>query len=579
MNARLEAFLSTRHEYRLLALMLVALHALVWWGMEGPLARPLMLAHLGLFLVWQPLWSRERRLTWGGGTLVFLLATLVLVTWLNWSLVTFWVLLLTGLVGGRITLGRTERYAYLITLMLLVSELLIRCVPNLFEVRTLSEDVSTLFRYGLLALPAGLLLMPGDAERGAQRRAVDFVYGLIISLLAGILAMGTLVGMYYTGAPYAVALFQTITAIAVFLLAIAWLWNPFRGFSGLGQLWEQYLLNIGTPFEGWLARLENLARRRQTPDQLLHAMMAQFAELPWVAGVEWRTPDDGGRHGRETFHRFTVEAGVLRVVVHAHRPVGAALLLHGKLLIKLIAHFHRAKEREEELAQRAHLQAVYETGARITHDIKNLLQSLHTMSVALQQSDSQRRADVELLLRRQLPHLTNRLQLALDKLQAPEQTPLTQCHLSDWWESFKARHEGHDVRFEADIRDDDTIPLEFFDSVAENLLENARAKRQTEPGVEITIRATSDANGARLSVEDTGSPVDPAIADRLFKGPVASRSGLGIGLYQAARQAEQLGYSLSFRSSDTRVRFELAPAARDAGPAPITATSRPKPGG
>ena len=48
-------------------------------------------------------------------------------------------------------------------------------------------------------------------------------------------------------------------------------------------------------------------------------------------------------------------------------------------------------------------------------------------------------------------------------------------------------------------------------------------------------------------------------ATRLFAAPVPSQNGLGIGLYQAAKQAEQLGYQLTLASNtDGRVCFELA---------------------
>ena len=41
--------------------MLVLLHAVFWLGVEHMWARPLLLAHLGLFLIWQPLWRSETR--------------------------------------------------------------------------------------------------------------------------------------------------------------------------------------------------------------------------------------------------------------------------------------------------------------------------------------------------------------------------------------------------------------------------------------------------------------------------------------------------------------------------------------
>ena len=45
-------------EHRLLGLMFLSLHLAIWYDFGGPLSRSLMLAHLGLFLLWQPLWRR-----------------------------------------------------------------------------------------------------------------------------------------------------------------------------------------------------------------------------------------------------------------------------------------------------------------------------------------------------------------------------------------------------------------------------------------------------------------------------------------------------------------------------------------
>ena len=38
--------------------------------------------------------------------------------------------------------------------------------------------------------------------------------------------------------------------------------------------------------------------------------------------------------------------------------------------------FYEAKRREETMRQNAYMQAFYETGSRLTHDIKNILQSV-----------------------------------------------------------------------------------------------------------------------------------------------------------------------------------------------------------
>ena len=50
----------------------------------------------------------------------------------------------------------------------------------------------------------------------------------------------------------------------------------------------------------------------------------------------------------------------------------------------------------------------------------------------------------------------------------------------------------------------------------------------------------------------------PEIAASLLRAPVSSRSGLGIGLYQAARQAESSGYRLELETNrDGEVCFAL----------------------
>ncbi len=536
-----------RNEYRLLALMLMLLHSAVWWDFGSYLSRSLLLAHLGLFLIWQPVWRRDQRLEWRG-SLNLILPTLGFIYWLNWSLVSFWVLLLIGIVGGRVTVVRAERNAYMIALIFLVSELLIGCLPAMFSIYSLATEVQVLFGYGLFILPLGLLFFPTLEHSHERTRAVDFLYGLTVSLLAAILGLGSLLSTYSTGAPYATALLQAIVAISLFLLAISWLWAPQGGFSGLGQLWERYLLNIGTPFEQWAGRVARLADRQQNPRDFLQSAMQQFIELPWVAGVSWNAASSKGSVGIATKNTLRITDGAVQGVVYAHRPLGTALLLHGKLLLNLLGHFFTAKERERELAQQAHLQAIYETGARVTHDIKNLLQSLSTLTLALQRNTGERRTEALQLLENQLPYLTQRLQLALDKLQAPVIEPTDEMPLKEWWENLKTHNLGRNVHFKETLDANPSIPLDCFDSVVENLLENARFKRQSEPEISIFAEITADENHLELGIRDTGSGIPVETAENLFKGALPSTSGLGIGLYQAARQAEQAGFKLGLRS-------------------------------
>jgi sensor histidine kinase regulating citrate/malate metabolism len=288
--------------------------------------------------------------------------------------------------------------------------------------------------------------------------------------------------------------------------------------------------------------------------------MAQLADLTWVSGAAWESQECQGECGEPTLCLFHYDDEDLKITVYAHRSVGAALRLHGQLLLQLVAHFYRAKQREEQLTRSARLQAVYETGARITHDIKNLLQSLQTTTAAMQAGKADDDPELRALIARQLPHVNKRLQLALDKLQAPEEEAMVEGRLSEWWALFQARNIDAGVKFESELGSDPMVPLDLFDSVAENLLENARSKRLNEPHITISVYVEARNGAAHLRVSDDGSCIDTGTARSLFRSPVDSRSGLGIGLYQAARQAQRWGYELTLTANRPHdVAFDLKP--------------------
>jgi len=80
--------------------------------------------------------------------------------------------------------------------------------------------------------------------------------------------------------------------------------------------------------------------------------------------------------------------------------------------------------------------------------------------------------------------------------------------------------------------------------VADNLLTNALRKRQSEPWISVEARLSLQPS-LNLSVVDSGNAAPEHVARNLFQSPVNSDSGLGVGLYQAARQAARLGYRLA----------------------------------
>ena len=67
------------------------------------------------------------------------------------------------------------------------------------------------------------------------------------------------------------------------------------------------------------------------------------------------------------------------------------------------------------------------------------------------------------------------------------------------------------------------------------------------------------AAGFCIDVTDTGKAMDGNVANVLFKKHIASKNGLGVGLYHAAQDAAQAGYSLSLASNvNGAVRFRVA---------------------
>jgi sensor histidine kinase regulating citrate/malate metabolism len=61
---------------------------------------------------------------------------------------------------------------------------------------------------------------------------------------------------------------------------------------------------------------------------------------------------------------------------------------------------------------------------------------------------------------------------------------------------------------------------------------------------------------------DSGPAIPEEVAASLLRAPVRSDTGLGIGLYQAARQADAAGYALRLEANrDGEVCFALRRAA------------------
>jgi signal transduction histidine kinase len=534
-----------------LGLMLLALHASLAWGIADWWSRAFLLAQFGVFLLWQPVWRGENNVESRYAFLVVIVGFL-LAAWNNWWLMAVWLAVLFGLIGGSVPgiTDRRQRLVSMLAALYLLSMLLMWVVPHLFAGQTFEDAQVFLVRYGLPVLPIAILLIRIDTSRAAAAPiAVDLFYSVILFLMVTALVLGSFVVKQVSHGNYPLALAQTLFAIALLLITLSWLWNPHSGFAGLGHLLSRYLMSLGLPFEQWVQRLAEFAEQETQPQRFLTLSLEHMLTLPWVAGVEWEARLGQGEFGEKSGYSAEFWFQDLRLRIYTRWSLSPAVLLHLKLLTQMVGHFYDAKRREQVQRQSAYTQAIYETGARLTHDVKNLLQSLRSLCAAVETSNADQAEALQALMQRQLPLITQRLNTTLDKLRSPQQADVTQVEAAVWWDGLVQRYTGRNIQFQVDGPAKDVkLPSELFDSVADNLIENAFNKAAGGAGVQVRV-TFSAARGGTLTVCDNGAALAKGMADQLFEAPVASQTGLGVGLYQSSKQANQLGYRLALAAN------------------------------
>ena len=545
-----------------MGLMLLALHVSLAWGISEWWPRAFLLVHIGLFLMWQPVWRGERDIEGRYAYLVIIVGFL-LAAFNSWWLMAVWLAVLFALIGGSVPgiTDRRQRLASILSAIYLLSMLLMWVVPMLFVGQSVDEALVMLVRYGLPFVPLGIILIRIAPARSEAPLAVDLFYSVMLFLLVTALVLGSFVIKDLSHGNYPVALAQTLFVIALVLVVLSWLWNPHGGFSGIGHLLSRYLMSLGLPFERWMKQLAELAETESQPSRFLALALEHMRELPWVTGVEWQSKLGEGESGERSPHAAEFDFHDMHFKIYTSWELSPTVRLHLNLLTQLVGHFYDAKRREQIERQQAYTQAIYETGARLTHDVKNLLQSLRSLCAVAESADTGDAGALQALMQRQLPQITQRLNVTLDKLKKPEEADTDSVDAAIWWKGLTQRYAGRKVQFDTDgIAPHARVPCELFDSVADNLIENAIGKAVASGGVEIRV-TFSPARGGTLTVCDTGTAVDRAIAGQLFEAPIASEAGLGVGLYHASKQAAHAGYRLTLAANEPgMVCFVLASA-------------------
>jgi len=537
---RLATSVAARRRWIVLT-MLLALHAALVSMPGGEFQRTWLLVHFGFFLLWQPFIAAESEIELFSGVLLFVITTVTIYFLAGWMIVA-WLLILLGILGGRVFTvqgARSNRF-YLVAFGYVLAILLVRAVPVLVLDVDIPNEITQLASIVLPIMLLALAFLPMGAGEEDSRQVFDFFYAVLVFQLGVVLVLGSIAFMRVAEEHYFTSVALTVLGFGIALFVLAALWNPVRGFGGLRTYFSRYLLSVGMPFEMWMRGIAELAERESDSQRFLEQAFDDIAALPWMRGVQWKSPDGDG--GRGAYDGYTTRFGYhqLEIVFHTEVSLSPALFLHMRLLAQVVGEFYEGKRREGALRRNSYLQAVHETGSRLTHDVKNLLQSIYTLTSVAPSGTDDRYAE---LLQRQLPQISRRLRGTLEKLRTPEvaarELPVP---ASQWWSDLRSSLEGSGIALDGRIDADREVPSTLFDSFVENALDNARAKVAREPGIALSVRFECAPDATRLAVSDTGSAINAHVERRLFREPIEREGGLGIGLYHAARQAQQAGY-------------------------------------
>lgn len=547
-----------KNEHRILGLMLFSLLAATRLGGSEAFIQSFLVAHFGFFLLWQPVIKQQASFT-VKQLLFLLLLIFVFIYWFNPWLNAFWTLLLLTMLTGHIFARGLTRAAYGLAVVTLFLNLILNITPALFNLAAIPSTMQFAFDALLLIAPLALIFMPSP---GIASRQVDFIRGVFVVLLVVFLCLSSALISTTNQQHYLESLAISVFTLSLFLLLAAFLWTPRAGFTGFAKLLENYLLNIGGPFEQWFTHISTLeANTSLHPSNFLSAALRYLMQQHWVCGVGWKTQMDEGIEGVPSSNRVTTKDDKLQLTIFTYTPVGPSLGLHSKLLLSVLTFYYRAKLQEQQIIKQAHMQAIYETGSKLTHDVKNILQSTKTMSQIINDNDAEMREIID-VLKKQMPILNQRLNTTLEKLRLPKNagpaSPATTGSVLHWWNKLQLRYTGRHIEFHSELNRDIEIPLDIFTTVAENLLDNARSKRIREPELRIRVLLSEQQGRPRLLVTDTGSAIEPQVAQLLFKEVVSSQDGFGIGLYQSYELANNYGFKLAVsENSEGNVSFTL----------------------
>jgi len=428
---------------QILASILLLYHLLIWAVDDRLLHFSLSIVLYGLFLLWQPLWSKETRVSAATVAVIALLFFTLTYFFPNESLV-FVGLILSGLIGSRLLGQSTFRSFDLLALLIITVEMATGLVPDTFEQIRLPALFAE-YMQSIILVPVLLFFFaPNPVHQKQDRNQVDLMHGLLAATLLFIVLLGGIVINLLYGVDYIDGLLLTVFIVATLTIGISWFWNPGIGYSGIGVLWNRYAMTIGGPFETWINTLTTLIEERYlTPNEYLEAACEHLVDNDWLNAIEWQFENYrisvGEKDGPWLEHQLDAK---LTVVIYFKADPGTALEQHTILLIRMAYQFYLAKLNQQKMRAQEHFATIHHTGARLTHDIKNILQSIKTSLEILKMDDDSIQS--QQLLQTNLRQIGSRLESTLNKLRTPKlNTRISLIDCRQWLERFGKQHHAN----------------------------------------------------------------------------------------------------------------------------------------
>ncbi len=544
-------------EQQILAAILLLLHGLTWSFNDKFIHFSMMFVLYGLFFMWQPLWGKDTKINTTPSFVIIIALLSFSYYYQNESLILF-SLMVSGLIGSRLFSHNTSRTFDLLAISILIIEMAIGIIPNTFAQILLPIQFTSLIQTLLLIPILGFFFAPGPDRAQQPRSQIDFMHGLLTATLIFLALLGGIVINILYGVEYLDGLLLTVFIVSTLSIGISWFWNPGIGYSGLGVLWNRYAMTIGGPFEIWINTLTTLIEEPYiSASEFLQAACEHLIENDWLNGIQWQfkglTIASGSRYGAMFQHKLTDQ---ILVTIYFKSDPGQALRQHTILLIRMAYQFYQAKLNQDKMRAQEHFATIHHTGARLTHDIKNILQSIKASIDIIQAEPEDNKRKSSKLLRQNLNQISTRLESTLDKLKSPElSTSIKVINIQQWANRLKSEHTYPWLTLKLDISINHSVPTELFDSVINNLISNTQNKPEV---TQVIIDVTSNSEMIVVTVCDDGQEVNPELEKSLFLKPIASGKGMGIGLYQSAIMARSFNFELELASNERgKVCFSL----------------------